>query len=65
MGARHELVFLLFELQLGDVAEADAVEVKDIDKSGDCVVSSVWTNINGDWKQTLYHETTAEPQPKK
>jgi hypothetical protein len=31
-------------------------------KSGDYVVSSVWTNINGDWKQALYHETKAESQ---
>src|SRR2546426_12224428 len=35
---------------------------KDIAKSGDYVVSSVWTNINGDWKQALYHETKAESQ---
>lgn len=35
------------------------------DTSGTYVVSSVWVNINGEWKAALYHETKAEPQPKK
>lgn len=35
------------------------------DTSGTYVVSSVWVNINGEWKSALYHETKAEPQPKK
>lgn len=34
------------------------------DTSGTYVVSSVWVNINGEWKSALYHETKAEPQPK-
>ena len=38
---------------------------KEKDTSGTYVHSSVWVNINGDWKQALYHETKAEPQPKK
>lgn len=36
---------------------------KNLDKSGDYVGSTVWVNINGDWKQSLYHETRVEPQP--
>jgi hypothetical protein len=35
------------------------------DTSGTYVGSSVWVNINGDWKSALYHETKAEPQTKK
>lgn len=35
------------------------------DTSGTYVISSVWVNINGEWKAALYHETKAEPQPKK
>lgn len=27
--------------------------------------SGVWVNIGGEWKAALYHETKAEPQPKK
>lgn len=38
---------------------------KEKNTSGNYVVSSVWVNINGDWKSALYHETKAEPQPKK
>jgi hypothetical protein len=35
------------------------------DASGTLVISSVWVNINGEWKAALYHETKVEPQPKK
>jgi len=35
------------------------------DTSGTYVASSVWVNINGEWKQALYHETKAEPQASK
>jgi hypothetical protein len=35
------------------------------DTSGTYVHSSAWVNINREWKQALYHETKAEPQPKK
>jgi hypothetical protein len=30
------------------------------DTSGTYVMSSVWVNINGEWKSALYHETRAE-----
>ena len=35
------------------------------DTSGTYVHSEAWVNINGEWKSALYHQSKAEPQPKK
>lgn len=35
------------------------------DTSGTYVVTTTWVEINGEWKQAVYAEAKAEPQPKK
>ena len=35
------------------------------DTSGSYVAATVWVTINGEWKQSFYTDTKAEPQPAK
>lgn len=35
------------------------------DTSGTYVVTTTWVEINGEWKQAVYAEAKADPQPKK
>lgn len=47
-----------------DAPRGRAVRPAGKDDSATLIVSSVWVNINGEWKSALYHETKVESQLK-